>query len=87
MAMTLSRDAMREYQRTRRARIKTEAWAAVGLPPPIKSPRAAAALAKDALRERAKAQAAANHPAPIAPNTQLPSVSCKSMLFVFRSQL
>jgi hypothetical protein len=65
----LTRDAMREYQRARRARIKTEAWAAVGLPPPVKS--RSVALAKDAIRERVKAEAwsPANDPAPIAPNS------------------
>jgi hypothetical protein len=65
----LTRDAMREYQRSRRARIKTEAWAAVGLPPPVTRP--SAALAKDAIREQVKAEAwsAANRPAPVAPNS------------------
>ena len=65
----LTRDAMRDYQRARRAQIKTDAWAAVGLPPPVKSPPVA--LAKDAIRERVKAEAwsAANHPAPVAPNS------------------
>jgi hypothetical protein len=65
----LTRDAMREYQRARRARIKTEAWAAVGLPPPVKSP--SVALAKDAIRQRVKAEAwsAANHPTPVAANS------------------
>jgi hypothetical protein len=54
---------------TRRARIKTEAWAAVGLPPPVKSP--SVALAKDAIRELVKAEAwsATNHPTPVAPNS------------------
>jgi hypothetical protein len=65
----LTRDAMREYQRARRARIRAEAWAAVGLPPPVESP--SLALAKDAIREPVKAEAwsAANHPAPVAPNS------------------
>jgi hypothetical protein len=60
---TRTRDEMREYQRKRRARIKTEAWSAVGMaPPPV--------LAKDALREQVKARAwaAANCPAPVTPN-------------------
>jgi hypothetical protein len=47
---TRTRDEMREYQRERRARIKMEAWAAVGMAPPP-------ALAKDALRAHAKARA------------------------------
>ena len=54
---TRTRVEMREYQRKRRARIKTEAWSAVGMAPPP-------ALAKDALRAHAKARtwAAANLP-------------------------
>jgi hypothetical protein len=65
----LTRDAMRGYQRARRARIKTEAWATVGLPAPVKS--SSVALAKDAIRERVRAEAwsAANDPAPVAPNS------------------
>jgi hypothetical protein len=65
----LTRDEMREYQRARRARIKSEAWAAAGSPPPVKSPPVA--LAKDAIRKRVQAEAwsAANHPAPAAPNS------------------
>jgi hypothetical protein len=65
----LSRDSMREYQRARRARIRSEAWAAVGLPPPVKS--LSVALAKDAIRERVKAEAwsAANHPVPVVANS------------------
>jgi hypothetical protein len=61
---TRTRDEMREYQRKRRARIKTEAWSAVGMAPPPP------ALAKDALRAHAKARAwaAANHPAPAIPS-------------------
>jgi hypothetical protein len=65
----LMRDAMREYQRARRARIKSEAWATVGLPPPVKSPPVA--LAKDAIRERNRVEAwnAVNHSAAVAPNS------------------
>ena len=59
MAMpTRTRDEMREYQRERRARIKTDAWSAVGMAPPTAS-------AKDALRAHAKARAwAAANPRP-----------------------
>jgi hypothetical protein len=64
---TRTRDEMREYQRKRRARIKTEAWSAVGMAPPT-------FLAKDALHEQAKARAwaASNHPAPLAPSALAP---------------
>jgi hypothetical protein len=77
----LTRDAMREYQRARRARIRAEAWAAVGLPLPVKSP--SVALAKDAIRERTKAQAwsAANHPAPVAPNSTRSGLTAPKSLY------
>ncbi|HEY2148682.1 MAG TPA: hypothetical protein VGH32_12140 [Pirellulales bacterium] len=66
-----TRDEMREYQRKRRARIKTEAWSAVGMAP-------APVLAKDALREQAKARAwaASNRFAPLAPSDPLPKSLC-----------
>lgn len=77
----LTRDAMREYQRARRSRIKTEAWAAVGMHPPFTSP--SVALAKDAIRERAKAEAwsAANRPTPVAPNSTMSGPSAPKSLY------
>jgi len=74
---TRTRDDMREYQRKRRARIKIEAWSAVGMAPPP-------ALAKDALRAYAKARAwaAASRPIPVAPNAAAAPPPPKSLYAV-----